>query len=153
MGRGHLDRLKSLESRMDTVSPERRSAMMSRIRDRDTKPEMAVRREAHRLGFRFRLHRRDLPGTPDLVFPRHHKVMFVHGCYWHRHPGCRFAYEPKSNVEFWRVKFAGNVDRDMRVIKELSNMGWDVLTIWECETANIEILARKLIRYLGHADG
>lgn len=127
--------------------------MMSRIRGRDTAPELIVRREAHRLGFRFRLHRRDLPGTPDLVFPGRYKVVFVHGCYWHKHQGCRFAYQPKSNVEFWNAKFAANVARDMRVIEELKRMGWDVLTIWECETANTEDLTRKLVGYLGHADG
>lgn len=138
---------------MDTVSSERRSAMMSRIRGRDTKPEMAVRREAHRLGFRFRLHRRDLPGTPDLVFPGRHKVVFVHGCYWHRHQGCRFAYQPKSNAEFWNAKFAGNVVRDMRVMQELKQMGWSVLTIWECETDSTDDLGRKLTGYLDHADG
>jgi len=138
---------------MDTVSRERRSALMSRIRGRDTKPEMAVRRTAHRLGFRFRLHRRDLPGTPDLVFPGLRKVVFVHGCYWHRHEGCRFAYRPKSNAAFWNGKFAGNVTRDMRVRQELERLGWDVLTIWGCEIADKAALAEKLTGYLGHADG
>lgn len=106
---------------------------MSRIRGRDTGPEMTVRRAAHRLGHRYRLHRRDLPGTPDLVFPRQRKVLFVHGCFWHRHSRCRFAYEPKSNVEFWRLKFASNVQRDERVRQELERVGWRVLTLWECE--------------------
>jgi DNA mismatch endonuclease (patch repair protein) len=137
---------------MDTISRERRSTNMSRIRGRDTKPEMTVRQEAHQLGFRFRLHRRDLPGTPDLVFPSRHKVVFVHGCFWHRHEGCRFAYQPKSNVEFWNAKFDGNIARDMRVRQELTRTGWDVLTIWECETADKRALARKLVDYLSHAD-
>lgn len=134
---------------MDIVSPQRRSEMMSGIRGRDTKPEIAVRRLAHSLGYRFRLHRRDLPGTPDLVFPGRKKVVFVHGCFWHRHSRCRFAYEPKSNVETWRSKFETNVSRDARVRRELDAMGWDVLTVWECETANLETLATKLVDFLG----
>jgi DNA mismatch endonuclease (patch repair protein) len=136
---------------MDIVSAEKRSAMMSRIRGRDTKPEMIVRRLAHRLGYRFRLHRRDLPGTPDLVFPGKRKVVFVHGCFWHRHPGCRYAYDPKSNVERWQTKFQGNVLRDMRVKTELERLGWEVHTVWECETADNEALAGKLTRILDDA--
>jgi DNA mismatch endonuclease (patch repair protein) len=138
---------------MDTVSRERRSAMMSRIRGRDTMPEMVVRRMAHRLGFRFRLHRRDLPGKPDLAFPGRRKIVFVHGCYWHRHEGCRFAYQPKSNEAFWNDKFAGNVARDASASQELERLGWAVLTIWECETADPDALARSLTEYLGRADG
>jgi DNA mismatch endonuclease, patch repair protein len=137
---------------MDIVSPERRSAMMSGIRGRDTKPEIAVRRLAHRLGYRFRLHRRDLPGTPDLVFPGRRKVVFVHGCFWHRHPGCRFAYEPKSNVEKWQAKFKVNVARDERVRRELEAMGWDILTVWECQTGDITELTCKLKTFLDDAD-
>lgn len=133
---------------MDIVSPERRSAMMAGIRGKDTKPELVVRRLAHHLGYRFRLHRRDLPGTPDLVFPGRRKLVFVHGCFWHRHPGCRFAYQPKSNVESWRAKFDTNVTRDARVRRELDKMGWDVLTIWECETTDVEMLANKLTNFL-----
>ncbi len=124
---------------------------MARIRGRDTKPEVAVRRLAHRLGYRFRLHRRDLPGTPDLVFPARSKIVFVHGCFWHRHPGCRFTYEPKSNVEFWRKKFTANKQRDARVKGELKQMGWDVLTIWECEATDDEAMATVLKRFLGDA--
>jgi DNA mismatch endonuclease (patch repair protein) len=133
---------------MDIVSRERRSAMMSRIRGRDTKPELIVRKLTHALGYRFRLHRRDLPGTPDLVFPGRRKVIFVHGCFWHRHPGCRFAYEPKSRVDFWRAKFAGNSARDARVYEELKQAGWDVLTIWECETADSDQLKHTLKAFL-----
>ena len=136
---------------MDLISPERRSANMAQIRGRDSKTEVAVRRLVHRLGYRFRLHRRDLPGTPDLVFPARRKVVFVHGCFWHRHPGCRFAYEPKSNVEFWRTKFATNTQRDARVERELEQMAWDVLTVWECETANDGVLTAVLRRFLGDA--
>jgi DNA mismatch endonuclease (patch repair protein) len=137
---------------MDIVTPERRSAMMSGIRGRDTKPEIAVRRLAHRLGYRFRLHRRDLPGTPDLVFPRRKKVIFVHGCFWHRHTDCRFAYEPKSNVEKWQRKFRANVTRDEHVRRELEEMDWDVLVIWECQTKDVEMLARELELFLTDAD-
>lgn len=121
---------------------------MSRIRSRDTKPEIVVRRVAHRLGYRFRLHRRDLPGTPDLVFPVRRKVVFVHGCFWHRHAGCRFAYEPKSNVSKWQAKFRDNVARDTRVRTALSELGWEVLTVWECETRDIERLSNALIEFL-----
>ncbi|HET7463291.1 MAG TPA: very short patch repair endonuclease [Longimicrobium sp.] len=136
---------------MDIVSPERRSAMMSGIRGQNTKPEITVRRLAHRMGYRFRLHRRDLPGTPDLVFPGRKKVVFVHGCFWHRHPGCRFAYNPKSRTEFWQTKFASNVSRDERVRRELNVSGWDVLTIWECETADSEHLTTTLRNFLENA--
>lgn len=134
---------------MDIVSRAHRSEIMSRIRGRNTKPELVVRRTAHRLGYRFRLHRRDLPGSPDLVFPRPKKVIFVHGCFWHRHDGCRLAYEPKSNVEFWQKKFKSNIERDIRVKGELERMGWDVLTIWECETVDNNLLVSKL---QGHLD-
>jgi DNA mismatch endonuclease, patch repair protein len=136
---------------MDVVSTERRSALMSGIRGRDTGPELAVRRAAHRLGFRFRLHRRDLPGTPDLIFPRLGKVLFVHGCFWHRHEGCRLAYEPKTNGEFWRRKFAGNVARDARTAAELRDRGWEVLTVWECEIRESVDLPDVLERRLTHA--
>jgi DNA mismatch endonuclease (patch repair protein) len=136
---------------MDVVSTERRSALMSRVRSRDTGPELAVRRAARRLGYRYRLHRRDLPGTPDLIFPRLRKALFVHGCFWHRHEGCRLAYEPKSNGEFWRRKFAGNVARDARKTDELRDRGWDVLTVWECEvhkTAELPETLRKRLAYV-----
>jgi DNA mismatch endonuclease (patch repair protein) len=133
---------------MDIVSPERRSAMMSGIRGQNTKPEVAVRKLAHRLGYRFRLHRRDLPGTPDLVFPGRKKVVFVHGCFWHRHPGCRFAYNPKTRADFWNAKFDANVARDLRVRHELEVQGWDVLTVWECETVNAEQLTKTLQKFL-----
>lgn len=126
--------------------------MMGRIRGKDTKPEMAVRRMAHQLGFRFRLHRRDLPGCPDLVFPGRRKVVFVHGCYWHRHPGCRMAYEPKSNVAFWRKKFAANVARDAKALADLKNQGWDTLVIWECEARDPKLLASLLSAHLGRSD-
>lgn len=136
---------------MDIVSAEQRSVIMSRIRGQNTKPELIVRRLAHRLGYRFRLHRRDLPGTPDLVFPGRRKVLFVHGCFWHRHSGCRFAYQPKSNVSRWKAKFEGNVARDIRVRKALEQAGWSVLTVWECETRDVDTLSKNLIGFLDDA--
>jgi DNA mismatch endonuclease (patch repair protein) len=136
---------------MDLITRSQRSANMARIRDRDTGPELTVRRLAHRIGYRYRLHRADLPGTPDLVFPGQHKVVFVNGCFWHRHAGCRFAYTPKTNVEFWTTKFTANTARDERVRKSLEDMGWSVLTIWECETADLDSLAEQLKGYLGNA--
>ena len=128
-----------------SVDPKR-SAMMARIGPRDTQPELAVRRLLHRLGYRFRLHRRDLPGKPDITLPRHGVAIQVHGCFWHRHPHCRFAYTPKSRIEFWGTKFAKNVSRDKKVERELRSLGWRVLTIWECETFDSEQLTKRLER-------
>lgn len=138
---------------MDNVSPEKRSAMMAGIRGKDTGPELRVRRAAHALGFRFRLHRRDLPGSPDLVFPRLRKAILVHGCYWHRHARCRFAYTPKSNIEFWKKKFAANIGRDQRALFDLQEMGWDSLVVWECETYDQPRLQARLKTYLGSSRG
>jgi DNA mismatch endonuclease (patch repair protein) len=123
--------------------------MMRGIRAKGTKPEMAVRRLAHRLGYRFRLHRRDLAGSPDLVFPGRRKVIFVHGCYWHRHPQCRFAYSPKSNIDFWNSKFESNMVRDAAALTKLKEQGWDPLVIWECESADPDGLATRLSAHLG----
>ena len=133
----------------DTVDPAKRSEIMSRIRSRDTKPEMIVRRIAHRLGFRFRLHRRDLPGSPDLVFPRHRAIILVHGCFWHRHPGCKYATTPKTRVSFWERKFEGNVVRDRRNESALADLGWRVMVIWECETRDPEAVAERIRGFLG----
>jgi DNA mismatch endonuclease (patch repair protein) len=107
---------------------------MSRITGKNTKPEMVVRRIAHALGLRFRLHRRDLPGRPDLVLPRHRLAVFVHGCFWHRHKACKLASTPKTRVEFWQTKFDANVARDDSAVKQLAALGWHVLVLWECET-------------------
>lgn len=134
---------------MDIVEPATRSRMMSGIRSKDTGPELVVRRMAHALGYRFRLHRRDLPGRPDLVFPGRRKVVFVHGCYWHRHPGCRFATTPSSNRDFWLAKFARNVERDAEVLERLCGQGWDPLVVWECETRDLKGLASRLSAHLG----
>ena len=120
----------------DRLSPEDRSWNMSRIRSRDTVPELRVRSVLHRAGYRFRLHRKDLPGRPDIVLPKHRTVVFVHGCFWHRHPGCRFAYQPKSRVAFWQKKFDDNVARDRRNVHVLRALGWRVITVWECQTGS-----------------
>ncbi|MEJ8574150.1 very short patch repair endonuclease [Microbaculum marinum] len=132
----------------DRLTPERRSYLMSRVRGKDTIPELRVRKLAHALGYRFRLHRRDLPGKPDLVFPRLGKIAFVHGCFWHRHEGCRLATPSKSRTEFWEAKFARNVERDQRVQEELRKLGWDVIVIWECETRDPRKLENKVRRFL-----
>lgn len=129
---------------MDSLTPERRSWNMSRIKNRDTKPELIVRSFLHHKGYRFRLHRKDLPGKPDIVLPRFHKIIFVHGCFWHRHAGCRYAYNPKSRVEFWEKKFQQNVIRDKNVQEALVQLGWQVYVIWECETKKLDILEKKI---------
>lgn len=128
----------------DVFSKQQRSMVMAGIRHKDTKPEIAVRRVAHRIGLRFRLHKAGLPGRPDLVLPKHNLVIFVHGCFWHQHEGCAKAYRPKSRSEFWNAKFEANVDRDRRVLTELLDLGWRVAVIWECETKNEQVLELHL---------
>ena len=118
---------------VDSLTSERRSWNMSRIRGRNTDPELRLRSLLHRAGFRFRLHAKQLPGSPDIVLPKYRTVVFVHGCFWHRHPGCRNATMPSTRREFWREKFDGNVSRDLRNQAALVAAGWTVLTIWECE--------------------
>ncbi len=121
---------------------------MSRIRGTNTKPEVRVRSMLHHMGYRFRLHRKDLPGKPDIVLPKYETVIFVHGCFWHRHPDCQFAYTPKSRVEFWTKKFARNVERHSEVESELVALGWNVVVVWECETKNEETLYELLTERL-----
>lgn len=134
---------------MDILTSEKRSALMSRIGGRNTRPELVVRRAAHALGLRFRLHRRDLPGSPDLVFPRRRRALFVHGCFWHRHEGCRLSYTPRSNVEFWEAKFRRNVERDARVMEELRASGWQPDVIWECETRRPATIPDRICEIIG----
>ncbi|MFK8331867.1 very short patch repair endonuclease [Pseudomonas sp. BJa5] len=117
---------------MDIVSKEIRSRMMASIRGSNTNPEMKVRRFLHRHGFRYRLHQKNLPGKPDVVLARHRVCIFVHGCFWHRHPGCRFATTPKTREDFWKNKFAQNVARDLKNRQELQHQGWRVFELWEC---------------------
>jgi len=130
----------------DTLTPQKRSWNMSRIRSRDTKPEMVVRRLLHSLGHRYRLHRKGLPGKPDIVLPKYRTVIFVHGCFWHRHPGCKYAYTPKSRLEFWNKKFDENVRRDRENKKALRKLGWKVIVVWECEinTVNLQKKINKI---------
>lgn len=121
---------------MDRLTRQDRSRIMSRVRGKDTLPELVVRRMAYSLGFRFRLHRKDLPGSPDIIFPKLRTVVFVHGCFWHSHPGCGRASVPQSHVEFWRTKLARNVERDQAAKTALEELRWHVAVIWECETKN-----------------
>jgi DNA mismatch endonuclease (patch repair protein) len=134
---------------MDRLTPERRSWLMSRVSARNTSAELRVRRAAHALGLRYRVHRRDLPGTPDIVFPKYHIVVFVHGCFWHRHPGCKKATTPKSRSEFWRTKFDRNVERDTKAAADLNAAGWRVVVIWECETRSPVMLSFRLFEIFG----
>lgn len=136
-----------LERRMDHLTPERRSLNMSKVRSKNTAPEMMVRSLVHRLGFRFRLHRKDLPGKPDLVFPGRKSVIFVHGCFWHGHD-CRRGQLPKSHIEFWKSKVETNQRRDAQNIESLAALGWRTLVVWECETKQPERLADKIQGYL-----
>lgn len=122
---------------------------MGRVAQKNTKPEMIVRRIAHGLGLRFRLHRRDLPGTPDLVFPSRRLAIFVHGCFWHRHPGCRLASMPKTRAEFWCDKFEANVGRDVQAMDDLRRLGWEPLVVWECETRQPVPLTKRLQQEIG----
>lgn len=131
---------------MDRLTPERRSWNMSRIRSKDTKPEIAVRALIHRLGFRFRKSSgQTLPGKPDIVLVRFQTAVFVHGCFWHRHPGCRYATTPGTRPEFWNAKFEANVKRDRKAIRALRAAGWRVLTVWECELRKPDRLASRLM--------
>lgn len=136
---------------MDRLTRKRRSWNMSRIRGQNTVPERTVRSLLHRLGFRFRLHSRKLPGRPDVVLPKYRSVVLVHGCFWHRHKRCPFAYTPKSRTEFWTRKFADNVARDCRTEDALRQEGWRVIVVWECELRDPEMLSRRLDRMIRSA--
>jgi DNA mismatch endonuclease (patch repair protein) len=137
----------------DTLTPTERSARMGRIRGRDTQPEMAVRRLVHRLGHRYRLHRRDLPGIPDLVFFRLKKAIFVHGFFWHRHgdPRCKLARLPKSRLGFWKPKLDANRRRDTTKQTALRALGWKILVVWECQIGDKEQLENKITAFLGES--
>ena len=132
----------------DTLSPSQRSEMMSRIRGRDTKPELQVRSILHRMGYRFTLDNRDMPGSPDIVLPRYDVAIFVHGCFWHRHEGCRYATTPKTRRSFWNAKFQANIARDRRGTAALRRDGWRVWTVWECQLRAPEKVASRLQRML-----
>ena len=115
---------------------EQRSRNMSAIKSKNTKPEIAVRKLLHSMGYRFRLHRKDLPGSPDIVLPKYKTVIFVHGCFWHRHENCKYASTPKTRKEFWENKFKSNLKRDAEVQEKIKNIGWQSVVIWECEIKN-----------------
>lgn len=129
---------------MDKISQEHRSWNMSRIRSSNTKPEIIVRSLLHKMGYRFRLHRKDLPGKPDIVLPKYRTIIFVHGCFWHRHSGCKFTSSPKSRIDFWQDKFRKNIERDLDAQKRLENMNWRVFTVWECETSDVSAIQSKI---------
>jgi len=129
---------------MDRISADKRSWNMSRINSRNTKPEKAVRSLLHRMGYRFRLHKKDLPGKPDIVLPKHRTVVFVHGCFWHRHENCRYTTTPKSNRDFWLAKFKTNVERDKAKASLLEAAGWKVIVVWQCELSDLHTLKQKL---------
>lgn len=133
----------------DTVSRSKRKEMMSSVKQRHTKPEIAVRKLLHRLGYRFRLHNKKLPGTPDIVLPKYKTVIFVHGCFWHQHENCRKARRPTSNVEFWNEKLDKNIERDKRKESELLEADWNILTIWDYEIKDSNTLKDKILKYLG----
>ena len=128
----------------DIVDSQTRSRMMSGIRGKNTKPELALRQSLHALGFRFRLHVKGLPGKPDIVMPKYRAVIFVHGCFWHRHPECEHARMPKSRLDFWKPKLTANAERDARQRSELEDTGWTVVTVWECEVRNDAALSRAV---------
>jgi DNA mismatch endonuclease (patch repair protein) len=134
---------------MDRIDKQRRSWNMSRIKSKDTRPEIRVRSTLHGMGYRFRLHARALPGRPDIVLPKRRTALFVHGCFWHRHAGCRFAYTPKSRKKFWLAKFAANIARDIKVSRALRQLGWKPVVVWECEIGNPERLVKRLRRQIG----
>lgn len=138
---------------VDTITSERRSWNMSRIRARDTGPELRLRSLLHRAGFRFRLHAKKLPGRPDIVLPKYRTAIFVHGCFWHRHSGCRNATTPSTRAEFWQDKFDSNVRRDARNRADLEAVGWTVMTVWECELkADAEQVVRRVASELRRKD-
>lgn len=135
---------------VDHLNPSDRSRNMAAVRGRDTNPELIVRRIVHGLGFRFRLHRKALPGTPDIVLPRLQKIIFVHGCFWHRHPKCHYASIPATRTEFWTEKLCANVERDKKSIHDLRQLGWRVMVVWQCELRDLFALRRRIEKFLKH---
>ncbi len=133
---------------MDSISKAHRSWNMSKIRSKDTKPEKTARSLLHQLGYRFRLNRKDIPGRPDITLPKYKAAIYVHGCFWHRHEGCKLAYTPKSNLAFWEMKFQKNIRRDIEVQNSLRQTEWNPLVIWECELQDPDALARRLHKVL-----
>ncbi|MDX2030628.1 MAG: very short patch repair endonuclease [Blastocatellia bacterium] len=138
---------------MDNLTPEQRSRQMSLVRSKNTKPELFVRKLVFSLGFRYRLHYRRVPGKPDLAFPGKKKVVFVHGCFWHRHEECKLARIPKSRIAFWKEKLERNRDRDQENQRAITALGWKSLVIWECEIGNVARVTKKLKRFLQEKSG
>ena len=132
----------------DTFTEQQRSQLMSRVRNRNTVPEVRVRSLLHQMGYRFRLHRKDLPGTPDIVFPKYRKIIFVHGCFWHGHNQCKRGKRPETNTDFWNTKINKNITRDINAQKSLLDSGWSVTVVWECEIADIKGLQDRLKAFL-----
>ena len=132
---------------------EQRSRNMSAIKSKNTKPEIAVRKVLHSMGYRFRLHGKDLPGSPDIVLPKYKTVIFVHGCFWHRHENCKYASTPKTRQEFWNKKFKKNIERDLEIQETIKNIEWRSVVIWECETKNIDNLKEKIIDVFNESIG
>lgn len=137
----------------DKLTPEQRSRVMSRVKGRDTQPERLVRSLLHRMGFRFRIHRKDLPGKPDIVLPKHRKIIIVNGCFWHGHEGCKRSARPSTNQMFWNEKIDRNVARDARNIQSLHQLGWTVLVIWQCQTKAPDALCERLRTFLEGSPG
>lgn len=137
----------------DTLSPKERSERMSRIRGKDSNPEMKLRSLVHGLGFRYRLHVQNLPGKPDLVFPARHAVIFMHGCFWHRHEGCKLARLPKSRLNFWKKKLEANRLRDLLHHQQLLELGWSVLVVWECQLGDTANASRIIQEFLNPLEG
>jgi len=136
------------KKRLDPLTPERRREVMRRIPKTDTRPELIVRKLTHAMGYRYRLHYRKVPGTPDLAFPARRKAIYVHGCFWHQHPGCVLCRQPKSRLEYWGPKLARNRERDAANQERLREIGWESLIIWECETRDEARVARRVGRFL-----
>lgn len=137
----------------DIFTPEKRSSIMSRIRSKDTRPEKIVRSVLHRMGYRFRLHRKTLPGCPDIVFPRSKKAIFVHGCFWHGHTSCKRAAIPKTRSDYWFKKISANIKRDAGNCQAIIDLGWQVLIVWQCEVKKLDQLEARLKAFLPDASG
>ena len=133
---------------MDRFTRKKRSLIMSHVKSRDTKPEILVRRLLHKMGYRFRIYVRTLPGNPDIVLPRHKKIFFVHGCFWHGHKGCKRAQRPASNAAFWNRKIEANIERDTRVRRKLKSLGWRIFVVWQCQTHKQEAIEARIRRFM-----